>query len=367
MPIDPWSLNASGGALAYSAAEMRLGTVVPFVAGAANAIGARSGVRYSGATSDLQVQAQTTPDMTVKVLPGVAIIQGSTNSGQGAYTWVLDATTNLTISAAHASLTRKDLIVARVRDADIAGNSANRDGPPPVVVTGTPGAGTPALPTDGSYLTLAEVTVSPSPDVTITAGDIADRRVFTAALGGCIPWSGSAPANMPPMQLNGDIVNDKLYVFDGAVNRRVLDDSMGKGLVYSLRREDGVAVLSGISSETTLLTRTVTTEPNRVYDVFAICHPNASVSNASVEVKLKVGAIQVATSGEMLLGAAGDSVGASAHYTYVTGPAETSTPFTVTVQPIAGGGTRSVIAYAGGCIEFRVIDIGGNTALVTAS
>src|SRR4028119_1425291 len=145
MSIDPWSIAGSE----YTPQELRLGTVVPFVAGSLNSVGVRAGVRGTTAATDLLVQAQSTPNMTVKVNPGVAVIQGSTQTAQGAYTYVLTTAATVDIGTAHGSQIRKDLIVARVRDALVTGSTT--DGAPPVVVQGVPGARPPAPPPPGAH------------------------------------------------------------------------------------------------------------------------------------------------------------------------------------------------------------------------
>jgi hypothetical protein len=223
--LDPWAIDASSGAPAYSGAELRLATVLPFMAGAGASLGARSGVRASGSGTDLLVQAQASPNMTVKVNPGVVVLQGSISSTQGPYSWALDAVTNLTISAAHATLSRTDLIVVRIRDASVD-TSGQRDGSV-VVITGTAGSGTPALPTDATYLTIAQITVP----ATVTniggggGGTIADKRTFTAALGGVIPFVSTArPSGVMPGQPGYEIDTDLSYTYRaGGFNKWVRD------------------------------------------------------------------------------------------------------------------------------------------------
>lgn len=201
MTVDPWAIDASGGLPSYSGGELRLSTVTPFVAGTGTSLGVRSGVRLSGSGTDLLVQAQTSPNMTVKVNPGVLVVQGSISGTQGAYTYTLDATTNVTISAAHATLDRTDLIVIRVRDANVD-TSGGRDGAP-IVITGTAGGGVPSLPTDATYFLLAQISVVHAVS-SITSGAITDKRQYTAALGGVIPCdSNTQPSagSVAPHQL----------------------------------------------------------------------------------------------------------------------------------------------------------------------
>src|SRR5262245_58308947 len=92
----------------------------------------------SGPT-ELQVPQDGTPNMSVNVAIGHAWVDGTENASQGTYHLYNDATLNVAISAAHATNARKDLIVARIKDAAYSGasNAGSIE-----VVTGTP-AGSP--------------------------------------------------------------------------------------------------------------------------------------------------------------------------------------------------------------------------------
>lgn len=195
MAVDPWALEAAAGSPAYSGQEVRLGTTLMSGNPAGGALGVRTGIRPSGTGTDLQVAAQAAPNMSVRVFPGCATIQGTASSLQGAYIYTLDATTNLTIGAAHASLTRIDLIAVRIRDSTYDTSGA-RDGGL-VVIAGTPGGGAPSLPIDATYWTLASVTIA-ALDTTIGTGDISDVRRFTAALGGTIECTSTTRPTTAP-------------------------------------------------------------------------------------------------------------------------------------------------------------------------
>lgn len=195
MAVDPWALEASAGSPAYSGQEVRLGTTLMSGNPAGGALGVRTGIRPSGTGTDLQVAAQAAPNMSVRVFAGCATIQGTASSLQGAYIYTLDATTNLTIGAAHASLTRIDLIAVRIRDSTYDTSGA-RDGGL-VVIAGTPGSGAPSLPIDATYWTLASVTVA-ALDTAINTADISDVRRFTAALGGTIECTSTTRPTTAP-------------------------------------------------------------------------------------------------------------------------------------------------------------------------
>lgn len=131
--------------------------------------GGASGVVES---SDLAVTANGTPNMSVNVATGSAFILGTEETEQGAYHVYNDATANLTVTAAHATNARKDLVVAEVLDSSVSGAS---DLWRLRVVAGTPAA-SPADPaTPNNALLLARITV-PAAATTITSGDITNLR-----------------------------------------------------------------------------------------------------------------------------------------------------------------------------------------------
>lgn len=217
MAVDPFAVDA----LTYSGSDLRLGLLLPLLAGAGSALGVRTGVRPSGSGTDLLVQAQASPNMTVKVNTGSIVVQGGISSTQGPYTWALDTLTNLTISAAHATLARTDLICVRVRDSNVD-TSGQKDGAV-VVVPGTAGGGVPSLPTDATYVTIAQIAVAAAA-TSISSGNITDKRTFTAATGGVIPCTSATRPTataVAPGQLAYETDTKRWIFSDAAVWRYV--------------------------------------------------------------------------------------------------------------------------------------------------
>lgn len=145
------------------------------------ALAARGGVRPAPATA-LQVTQRTTPTMGVTVAAGMAVVPAPSATG-GCYVVVADSATNLNIGTAHASLARRDLVCARVRDSEFSGvtNAWSLE-----VIAGTP-AGSPVLPaTPSGAIPLAQVQVNAAA-TTITNSNITDLRTFTVPLGGVLP------------------------------------------------------------------------------------------------------------------------------------------------------------------------------------
>jgi hypothetical protein len=157
----------------------------------------RQGVmaEYSGAgvfgTNDLAVTAQGTPNMSVNVAPGYGLVAGTLTANQGFYTVFNDATVNLAIAAANATLPRIDIVVATVRDSDYSG--ANKDAILQVI-TGTAASSPVAPAVPASSLFLAQIAVGANV-TSITSGNITDKRTqdrqkpawFTADTTGATP------------------------------------------------------------------------------------------------------------------------------------------------------------------------------------
>lgn len=134
------------------------------------------------APGDLAVTENGTPNMSVNVAAGKVFIDGTENAVQGAYLAVNDATVNLAIAASNPTNPRKDLVVAKVQDAEWSGatNSWSL-----AVVTGTPAASPaePAIPANAVVLAMIDI---PAADTAITNSQITDRRRRASALGGIV-------------------------------------------------------------------------------------------------------------------------------------------------------------------------------------
>lgn len=325
MAQDPWAIDNLSGAPAYSAQEVRLAMAAMF-AGAGASIGARSGVRLAGSGSELLVAAQASPNMTVKVNPGQCVVQSAVGSTQGPYIYTLDAVTNVTIGTAHATLDRIDLIAIRIRDANID-TSGQRDGQP-VVVPGTNGGGVPALPTDATYLTLAQVAVTHG-HTSIVAGDITDKRVYLAALGGILPClSTNRPFNVPDGQGIYELDTGLTYRWRSSLNKYLRDlQHLTLGTQYT--------------NNTTAFTDTGFAffgEANSVYVVDSWLHTVApTAADLSLQWVLPSGASIEWT----LLGPASSNGGTTVDTTIWQGATTTTGP--LTIGGMASAGTTGII------------------------
>lgn len=144
-------------------------------------------------------------NMSVDVAAGTAWVQGDSSATQPIYRCYNDATVNLAVSAAHATLPRIDIVVAEVRDAAFAGVSSDWR---PRVIAGTPTsgatltnrAGAPALP--ASCLWLADVLV-PGAATTVVTANIGNKRANAGAGAALAPEHVTA---LPPNPYDGQEV-----------------------------------------------------------------------------------------------------------------------------------------------------------------
>lgn len=158
--------------------------------------GAGEGVVAAG---DLAVTQNATPNMSANVAAGAAFVKNDLSPFGGTYHVQNDATVNKTIAAADATNPRRDLVVARIRDASYFGATNAWD---LFVVTGTPAPSPvdPAIPADGSYLLLARVAVAAGA-ASITNANITDLRTFV--FGGA--WTSWTPTLANLTQGNGTV------------------------------------------------------------------------------------------------------------------------------------------------------------------
>lgn len=131
----------------------------------------------------MAVAQASSPNMSVDVGSGHAMIPGTENAKQAIYSCFNDGTKNFAISASDPSLPRIDLVVAKVEDTAYSGitNAWSI-----AVVTGIP-ASSPAAPTaPANSVTLAQIAVGAGVTSIVTA-NITDTRPWMVASGGILP------------------------------------------------------------------------------------------------------------------------------------------------------------------------------------
>jgi hypothetical protein len=166
----------------------------------------------------LQVTQTGSPSMAVIIKSGAAWIPGSENITQGAYSVVNDADVTVSVTAAHATLARIDLVCFKVEDSQYSGGANTCS---LVVVAGTP-SGSPAVPTaPNNSLILAQIAVGAAVS-TITNANITDRRSYLAGAGGtitCTSTTRPAAGTIPFGQTIFELDTLKGYItVDGGTN-----------------------------------------------------------------------------------------------------------------------------------------------------
>ncbi|GHE46139.1 hypothetical protein GCM10018785_14840 [Streptomyces longispororuber] len=139
----------------------------------------------------LQLTGTAATSMQARLSPGRLWVPGGSAAAQGGYPVTVDADTQLTFADGHATLPRVDALVVRVYDADY--DASGRYEAVLEIVQGTPASAPvpPALPRTAELLYEVSVPAGASAARGITwATSVADRRRYTAALGGILPAGG---------------------------------------------------------------------------------------------------------------------------------------------------------------------------------
>jgi len=170
---DPGWINASGGTPAYTAAETRQLMALALQYNG-RTLGARAGVRPGGNALNTELSGTT-----ITVRAGVACVDPALTTAQGPYWVPLPADETHTLTAAHATLPRKDITILRVYDHDE--DSSGQRKAQSEYLTGTAAASPaePAVPAGAFRLATIDVPASGGGSPTVTI-----NHPFTAAAGG---------------------------------------------------------------------------------------------------------------------------------------------------------------------------------------
>lgn len=208
---------------------------------------------------------------------GVCYVQGSTSATAGLYTVTLDTTvTTLACTAADATNPRVDAVAAVVTD--------NGDGTSTAVfkvIAGIPAPSpvAPALPANSLLLCTIAV---PANATALSAGAFTDKRFFTVASGGTLPYPNTAGATIPGPKgsLVYDQATDRVKALDGSGN--ALQLKAGAFAASTVTTSGAVVAAVGISSTaTTILSTTITVDGSTEIEVWGswiAILPNASVA-----------------------------------------------------------------------------------------
>lgn len=171
------------------------GQPVDTFAGGVAATGNGHGLSYPGA---LAVSERSgTPNMSVDVAKGAALITGTSSLAQGVYAFINDAVVNLPIGVADGSNPRDDLIVAQIRE-DAEDSSGSNDARL-AVIAGTPAASPSDPVVPAGCLVLARVRVGAAVSAITNANVtmLAQQRTLMnpprtqSNISPAAPWSGT--------------------------------------------------------------------------------------------------------------------------------------------------------------------------------
>lgn len=248
-----WLQNAG---TVHTAAQMRnyIGTLIGGTNGSATSLIARCGV-HRDLGGQLLVTQTGSPSMAIMVDTGGAWVPGTESATQGSYGVFNDASVTVSITTAHATLPRIDIVQIRVRDSFYSGvnNDALID-----VKAGTPNSAPVAPSPDANALVLAEVLVGAGVTSIVNA-NITSKRKWLTTVGGV--YRADLTSDLPSIATD---VGDGQLAYNLQTNQLVLARSSAWNTVWefspaavTVQAKDG-AVATGNTTSTTF-TNTLTT------------------------------------------------------------------------------------------------------------
>lgn len=231
MTGEAWPIDASAGAPSYTAAEGRQLFSAYLQNTTADGFGVRAG-RRPGAGMVATCPTST----TYQVTPGAYIAYPRFSATQGPYLCQFGANETGSVTAAHASLPRKDILYVSVDDASAGDGSGNRRAQV-LYLAGTPNASpvAPAVPARGNLLATITVPQSGGGSPSVVMGPMG------VAAGGVLPVADPTDRT----SLTGYA---GLRVYEISTGREWTHNGSG-WVIQSLG--DGKAVASGSSVTTT--------------------------------------------------------------------------------------------------------------------
>jgi hypothetical protein len=175
---DPLWINCAvtGGPPEYTAAELRQDMALGGTWGG-RSLGARPGVRPGGTQWNVTISGTT-----ITVWAGVGIIDPGLTVSQGPYWVAIPADEAHTITPAHATSPRKDIIVVRVYDHDEDGLGLREARSEYIEGTAAPSPSEPAVPTSAMRIATIDVPALGGGNPVVT-----QNSPYTVAPGGILP------------------------------------------------------------------------------------------------------------------------------------------------------------------------------------
>lgn len=334
----------------------------------AGLLGASLGVAWSGGVgaadagahgvvgeSALKVTQTVTPSLAVRVAVGQAFVRGTQDGArQGVYSLVSDAVETLALSAAHPTLARRDLIVARFRDT-FYGDASNTG--TIEVVPGTPGGADPVVPANSLVLGRVRVAAAAS---SVVDADIDDLRTRASAAGGVITCrSTTRPTNVSKGQVIFETDTGSVLVWYGATTgwKPPWNTAWGHVGSAAVTTDNG-----GITSLVDLagLSVTFTAVAGRRYKITLDAYLNSSAGGDISSLVIANGGGTQLQSSQAYMPATGVSVRQVAMVTATPGAG--STTYKARASRAIGSGTLALAAGATYPAVIVVEDIGPSAA-----
>lgn len=177
---DPLWINASAGAPAYSANELRQAMGLALMYDGRN-MGGRKGVRPGGTQLAVSYAAPT-----ITVQPGLCCLDPALSTPQGSYWVAIPAAETHTLTAADATNPRKDIVIARLYDHDEDASGLRLARSEYIAGVANPAPSEPAVPAGAIRLATIDVPASPGAPV------VTNNAPFTVSPGGILPVRGAA-------------------------------------------------------------------------------------------------------------------------------------------------------------------------------
>jgi hypothetical protein len=209
---DPLAINASGGAPAYSAAELRRLLALATAYNGRN-LGGTPGVRPGGNQLNVSLAGST-----ITVETGLALVEDSGfTSTRGPYWVAVETAATLDLDAADATNPRKDIVYLRVYDDDEDSSGDRQAIPEYLAGTAAPSPAEPSLPDGSIKLATIDVPASGGGSPVVTM-----NFAYTVANGGILPVRTTTERDALSVS-EGQAVyllsgsgGDALQVYDGA-------------------------------------------------------------------------------------------------------------------------------------------------------
>lgn len=358
----------------HTAAQLRMYMASLQAGSSATAVSlrARGGV-HPQFGQELVVTQAASPNMTVLVEAGACSIPGNESGTQGNYFAVNDAQVTLSVTAAHATLPRIDIVVVNVRDAQYSG--ANND-VQLQVVAGTP-ASSPVAPTaPNNSITIAQIAVGAAVSSIVNA-NITDTRSYVAAVGGVINArnNGSRPSSneIPVNQLVATLDNKQLFIWDGSAFFEIARVNDVNTVIDAIQTNVSATDTTSGTTElnlSRLVSGSLTVSTDRLYQTDIQIITTRSVGADEFEFRLRqTTALSGTVVGSAIAWATSSTAGQMVKATILWTPASsTTTTFHLSVVRNSGSGTMSVFyANFGQIHRTQVVHrrVGINTLLRT--